>query len=190
MTRSTNMGRGSFHKILGLSFPEIVIAVFIFSIISIPIYSLLTNTRTDTSKAIHFFRAMELAQEGIEWAQITPVNNKYKQNIESYSGSIVLEDGSSFKPATILTTDNKRYENQLLSNKNVQYSNQYLPAFFYRTIEVKELTGSSIAESFLKKVVVTVYWNDGKKAKNLHTFDDREKKVVYEALIFDGRKQL
>ena len=173
-----------------LSFPEIVVAIFVFSVLATPLYMLLSNTKTDTAKAIHFFRAMELAQEAIEWAQITTVDKDYKKKIENYSGSIVVEDGKSFKPARINTQSNKLYGNQLLTSNEVEYSSQYLPPFFFRTIEVKDLSSSSIAGNFLKKVVVTVYWNDGKKAKNLHVPDGREKKVVLETLIFDGKKQL
>jgi len=58
---------------LAISFPEILVAVLVFSILAFPIYSFLIQTRKDTLKTINYLRAMELAQEGLDWVKITPI---------------------------------------------------------------------------------------------------------------------
>ena len=172
---------------LGLTFAELIIAVFVFSIISIPLYLLLSSTRTDTSRSINYLRAMELAMEGIEWVQLTEMDRNFRLNAENFSGGLVLESGSSFKPADILVTGNNRYGNHL--QPTVTYSEQYNSAWFYRTIEIQELKGAQAYCSLLHKVRVSVFWNDGKPVKNLHDPGGRTKKVVLETLLLDGKKQ-
>lgn len=169
----------------GFTFAELIIAVFVFSIISVPLYLLLSSTRTDTAKSINFMRAMELAQEGIEWVQLTENDQNFRLNAENFSGGLVMENGASFKPAEVMVAGNNRYGNQLLPT--VQYSEQYNTAWFYRMIKVEDVKGTQKYCRLLKKVRVSVFWNDGKKVKNLHDASGRSKKVVLETLILDGK---
>ena len=170
----------------GISFPEIVVAVTVFAILALPIYQSMHTVQTDTMKSINYFRAMELANEAVEYVRLLPVDKDFKQNAEGFSGSILVEQGDTFEAAKILTGDNPNYKDILESE--IQYSNQYNPAYFYRTIEVSDLSGSDYA-GLLKKVIVTVYWDNDVAVNNLHDLSRKTKKVVLASLITDWGTQ-
>ena len=56
------------------TFVEITIAVAIAVVCAIPIISMISSTRADSSKAINYLRGLELANEAVEWASLTPAD--------------------------------------------------------------------------------------------------------------------
>lgn len=167
---------------IGVSFPEIVVAIAVFAILAIPIYQVMHKVQTDTSKSINYFRAMELANEAIEYVRLLPVDKDFKLKAEGYSGSLIVEQAAALEPAKILTGENAAYPEIL--ETNIQYSSQYNPAYFYRSVEVADLTGSDYS-GFLKKVIVTVYWDNAGAANNLHDPRNKTKRVVLAMLVTD-----
>ncbi|PKL49019.1 MAG: hypothetical protein CVV42_07570 [Candidatus Riflebacteria bacterium HGW-Riflebacteria-2] len=171
----------------GFSFAEIVVAIAVFAMLAIPLYQSLHGVQTDTRKSINYFRAMELADEAIEYVRLLPVDHEFKQKAEGFSGSMLIEQSDdSFSAAKIAVGDNPRYRDFLVSD--IQYSEQYNPACFYRTVEVADLSGASYA-GLLKKVVVTVYWDNASARNNLHDLSRKTNKVVLATLITDWEKQ-
>lgn len=184
------MNETSKHKNnkLAISFPEILVAVLVFSILAFPIYSLLSQTRKDTLKTINYLRAMELAQEGLDWVKMTPIKNNFSRTVENYSGSLVVENGKAFSPLILSMATNPWYANSLITQ--IPYSEQYNSAWFYRLITVENVSTANPYSKLLKKVTVAVYWNNAKKAKNLYNKNGRDKLVILKTLILDGNKQI
>ncbi len=91
-----------------------------------------------------------------------------------------------FAAAPVMTGENSYYRDILADN--VLYSEQYNPSFFYRTIEVHDLAGTDYA-NLLKKVIVTIYWDDDRPVKNIHDLDSKSRKVVLACLVTDWRSQ-
>lgn len=170
----------------GFSFPEIIVAITVFAILAIPLYQSIHNVQLDTEKSINYFRAMELANEAIEYVKLLPLDKDFKRNAEGFSGSLLTEKSTSFEAARVLTGENPDYKSILESD--VQYSSQYNPAYFYRTVEVADLSGSDYSR-LLKKVIVTVYWDNGVAVNNLHDLSKKTKKVVLASLITDWETQ-
>ncbi|MGM0597490.1 MAG: hypothetical protein ACQES9_10670 [Myxococcota bacterium] len=170
----------------GFSYLEIIAAVAVFAILAIPIYQTMHNVQSDTSKSINYFRAMELANEAIEYVKLLPVDDEFKMKAEGISGSLLVERPSSLEAAKIPAGENPEYSDILQSE--IQYSSQYNPAHFYRTVEVADLSGNEYS-GFLKKVVVTVYWESGVAINNLHDPGNRSKKVVLASLITNWTAQ-
>ncbi len=170
----------------GVTFTEIIVAVTVFAILAIPLYLSMSNIQTDTVKSINYLRAMELASEAIDYVKMLPFDKNFKLNSEGLSGSILVETGSLFEPTSIPTGDNEYYQDVL--EAKIQYSSQYNPAYFFRSIEVSDLSGTEYS-GLLKKVVVTVYWDNGVKVNNLHDVNQRSRKVVLATLITDWKSQ-
>ncbi|MFZ5951523.1 MAG: type IV pilus modification PilV family protein [Candidatus Rifleibacteriota bacterium] len=169
----------------GVSFAEIVVAVTVFAIMAIPVYMSMSGVQTDTVKSISYLRAVELANEAIDYVRLIPVDTDFKMKAEGLSGSILIEK-PDFAPAPVMTGDNPYYKD-ILADK-LTYSEQYNPSFFYRTVEVGDLSGTSYS-GLLKKVVVTIYWDDGRSVKNIHDLNSKTRKVVMACLITDWRSQ-
>ncbi|MGM0598482.1 MAG: type IV pilus modification PilV family protein, partial [Candidatus Rifleibacteriota bacterium] len=51
----------------GFGFVEVLIAILIISACAVPIIYMVTSARGDTTRAINYLRAVELANEAIEW---------------------------------------------------------------------------------------------------------------------------
>ncbi len=170
----------------GFSLPEIVVAVAAFAILAFPLYRSMQMVQTDTRKNIDYLRAMELASEAVEYVRLLPVDKDLERKAEGFSGSILVENAdSSFTAARLMTGDNPRYPGLASSP---QYSEQYDSACFYRIVEVSPLTGARHAK-LLRKVIVTVYWNNDGPVKNLHDVNNRTRKVVLATLLSDWRGQ-
>ncbi|KAF1083039.1 MAG: hypothetical protein GQF41_0806 [Candidatus Rifleibacterium amylolyticum] len=173
-------------RLRGITFPEIVVAVAVFAIMVIPLYLTMGNVQTDTKKSINYLRAIELANEAIDYVKMLPVDKDFKRNADALSGSILIETGSDFEAAQIPTGANDYYKDVL--EPKIQYSSQYNPAYFYRTIEVSDLTGTGYA-GLLKKVIVTVYWDNDVKVNNIHDLSKKTRNVVMATLVTDWKSQ-
>ncbi len=166
----------------GFTFAEIMVAVLVVSVLAIPLSYLVTSTRTDTSKAINYLRAMELANEVIEWANVVPFD-KIK-TLENAGGSLVEDMGGNLQSVKLPVTANGMWAGLATQ---IQYSEQYPTAFFYRQITVGSITQSVPWRDYVAKVTVTVSWNEGKKPDVLDT-PDRMRKITLYALVFNDRR--
>lgn len=170
---------------LGVSFVEIVVAIFVFAMMALPVYVFMTSVRTDNVKNISYLRAMELAEESLEYVQLLPVDRSFKAKAEAISGSLLIEVPDISAACVLIGTDD--YYRDILADR-LQYSEQYNPSYFYRTVEVHDLTGTAYSE-LLKKVVVTIYWDDSRQVNNLHDLGAKTRKVVMACLITDWKSQ-
>lgn len=158
-------------KKAGFGLIEVLIAMSVILFGIIPLLWLMTTTRVDTGKSINYLRGLELAHEGLEWAQTVPFDS-LEQLCQSdgtgslFRGVIKFHPGSRFKGALANT---------------IQYPAQYDTAYFYRTITCCPVDEDSAG--FLKKVTVIVGWNEAKVPENLHC-PDRMRMVKLSGLIF------
>jgi len=159
-----------------------MVAILVAAVLAVPLFYLVTSTRTDTSKAINYLRAMELANEAIEWANVIPFH-KIKE-LEGTGGSLVEDLGGNFVPVKLAVVNNGMWAGLA---PQIQYSDQYPTAFFHREIIVGSITQSVPWRDAMAKVTVTVSWNEGKKPDILDS-TDRMRKITLYALIFNDRK--
>lgn len=174
----------------GFSFVEILMAVVVVTIMGIPVMWLLSSSRAETSRAINYLRALEIGHETIEWVQNLSVRSpdfgSFPQN-ESRSLS-----GSS--PGEMVTYDlgqNPKWQARMA--KSLSYPKQYYPPYFFREIQIEDAVSpldknaNSTHASFLKRVVVTVSWNEGKVPLKIDR-PDRMRKIVLTTLILDDSR--
>ena len=166
----------------GFSFAEIIVAIMVVTMLAVPLFYLVTSTRTDTSKAINYLRAMELANEIIEWANVIPFNKI--MTLENAGGTLVEDLGGTMSSVKIPVQNNGMWSNLATE---LQYSNQYPVAFFYRTIDVSSITENVPWRDYVAKVTVTVSWNEGKKPDVLDS-PDRMRKITLYSLVFNDRR--
>lgn len=183
---------GSRSPCRGLSFPEVVVAVFVLGVCMAPLLWVLNSSRTDTAKAINYLRAVELANEAIEWATVAPffLPGFTNSNVEQIQGSLVAVMGSKFEPASIdvVSSSNPDWTASNLLADKLSYSEQYNSAYFYRSVKVTDIT-AGITKGYLRKVTVTVEWSEGKTPANPdQPGQDRNKKIVLNTLILDDKK--
>ena len=175
-----------FHNKKGFSLAEIVIAVVLAVMAGIPILKMVTTSRTETSSSINYLRAMELANEAIEWANVTKFNDLEK--LQSLSESIVIDNGSSMDTRKVLSAE-PEYKSWLESNQfntDIGYSEQYIHSYFYRIIEVQDIKDNgNIKDNLLKKVTVTVKWIEGKKPSNIDVDTDRTRQIQLSVLVIN-----
>lgn len=175
----------------GLTFAEVVVAVVVIALCSIPLLWVLTSSRTDTSKAINYLRAVELANEAIEWASIAPFHRRTTTNVmvEQISGSLVTQVGSGFQPAPIdvVPASHSEWVAENLTAPSLTYSSQYTSAFFYRTVKVEDVVNGP--KGYLRRVTVTVEWAEGRVPQH-HTQPggERNKKIVMSTLILNEKQ--
>jgi hypothetical protein len=171
-------------KALGLM--EIVIAISLVVMAGIPILKLVFGSRNETTSAINYLRAMELADETLEWASITKFSEL--DNLTSFSGSIVVDGGSGFTTEEVHTSP-VEYENWKSSGLFVdkpKYSEDYINAFFYRIIDVEDVKSDAIQKDMLKKVTVTIKWSEGKRPTNLSSdCPERNRQVQLSILVIN-----
>jgi hypothetical protein len=171
-----------------VSFIEICIGALVFAVLSLPIYVLMTSTRTDTASAVNYLRALELAQETVEWVTMIPVNSDFDRTVEGLSGSLVKEEGRSFVPIDLPVGLNPQFSSALLTK--ARFPDGYVPAFFHRGVRVEDYKGVGDHRDGLKKVTVTIRWNEGKTPAVLEpTLNQAEgsrmKKVSLAILVCD-----
>ena len=155
----------------GFSLVEVLVAIVVAAVLSVPILILTTSSRTETCKAINYLRALEIAHETVEWISATPLTAKAIEELKACEGSL----------QSYPTGANPLWP----SLKDITYPGQYSPAFFFRKIEIEPVSDSAVDyRDYLHKVVVTVLWSEGKTPVN-SADADREKKIVLTTLVFD-----
>ena len=166
---------------------EIIVALLIIVAAGIPIMKIIFQSRTETSSSINYLRAMELADEVIEWANVA----KFKDvdNLKNLSGSIVEYTGDKAEMIKINTSEVSydNWKDPNLFNNNINHSDQYCNAFFYRDIKVEPVTSkySSFENNLLKKVTVKVKWSEGFKPANLNVDSNRNKEIQLSVLVIN-----
>ena len=150
---------------------EVIIAVLIIVGAGIPILRMVTGSRKETSSSLNYLRAMELANEAIEWASAAKFDEVDK--LKNISGSNTTK------------IERTNWKNSDIFEENLKYSEQYSTAFFYRKIEVEPIKGSYFADNLIKKVTVTVLWSEGYKPSNINVEDDRSRQVQLSILIIN-----
>ncbi|HEY9070059.1 MAG TPA: hypothetical protein VIV61_07355 [Candidatus Ozemobacteraceae bacterium] len=170
----------------GFGFVEIIIATLIAAVCSIPIIMMVSNSRSDTSKAINYLRALELANEALEWASIATDTANLDMNLRSCGGSLIVDTGSGAPGAArVDAVDplNGKWSADGLITKNIGYSEQYNTAFFLRNISVVPVT-TGIGAGHLSEVTVEVKWNEGKAPANpIDPSGDRMRRITLKTLI-------
>lgn len=172
---------------IGLSLVEVLIAVLVVAACAVPVVYMVTSARTDTSKAINYLRAMELANEAIEWASVARFSKVDSSVFSGLAGPITEADGSGLKPANIAVAApaNQVWSADDLTASALQYSEQYNNAFFFREIEIKDVSSPLVSPGLLKKVTVTVKWSEGYRPANPNLPGDRSRQVQLAVLILN-----
>ncbi len=165
------------YKKKAFTVTEIVLATAIFTAAFIAIIMLLSSSRTETTKSRNYLRALELAQEAIDWVNSVPFKEVKDENLELLRGNLVN--------GQIATNNNA--QNSIAEPK---YPDEYSNAFFYRTVTIDDddVFNGDI-KRFLKKITVGVYWNEGTVPKNLETTENgvpnRTRKLELSTIIFN-----
>lgn len=169
----------------GLGLIEVVIALVIVVGAGIPILKMVIGSRTETSSSVNYLRAVELADEALEWASVSKFKDVDK--LKNLSGSIIEDNGSTMTTAKINTKEAgyASWKNSEVFQSELSYSTQYTTAFFYREIEVEPVTGSYFSDNLLKKVTVTVKWCEGYRPSNLNVPSDRNRQVQLSLLVIN-----
>ncbi|MBP5470960.1 MAG: hypothetical protein J6Z11_17155 [Candidatus Riflebacteria bacterium] len=138
---------------------------------------LLSSSRTETSKSTNYLRALELAQEAIDWINSAPFKEVTDDNLQLLKGNLVN--------GKIATGNNAK--NSITEPK---YPDTYSNAYYYRTIKIEPDTEfNANVRRFLKKVTVEVYWNEGTAPNNLEATNNgvplRTRKLMLSTIIFN-----
>ncbi len=173
----------------GMGFVEVMIAVLVVTASAIPIIYMVTSSRTETSRAINYLRAMELANEVIEWAGAAEFSLIDESSLAAFCGSISEEASGGLKTAVLATADpeNPAWLADSLMSGDLQYSDQYNTGFFYREVEVTEVNESYLQQNLLKKLTVRVKWSEGERPANLNLSDNRTRQVELSVLLLNEK---
>lgn len=171
----------------GLGFVEIVIAVLVISACAVPVVYMVTSSRTDTTKAINYLRAVELANEVIEWASIAEFSKLDASTFSAFTGSLVEESAGNVLPVSlaVASPDNPVWKADNLMAGNLSYSEQYGHAYFFREVEITDVTDSYLQPDLLKKVTVRVKWSEAHRPANINLPDDRSRQVELSVLLLN-----
>jgi hypothetical protein len=174
----------------GLGFVEVIVAILIAAACAAPVIYMVTSSRTDTSKAINYLRAMELANEAIEWATISRFSSVNDSTFSALAGPITTDEGGGLRTADLAlgSPDNTVWSEDGLITNQLSYSQQYNNAFFYREIDIEDISDSHVNDGLLKKVTVTVKWSEGHRPANLNIPDDRSRQVQLSVLILNDQQ--
>lgn len=163
------------NKKKGFTITEIVIAAAVFLSIFAALMLLNKSSRTDTSKSINYLRAMELAQEAIDFINSTPFSEATKDNFDFLSGLVSkVQLGQNGGART-----------------EYSYPEDYAKCYYYRDITIDDI--SSIPNNkYLKKISVEVSWNEGKVPNQIEAIGggkpDRMRRVVLSTVLFNDKE--
>lgn len=164
---------------------EIVVATAVFVVLFSSIAWMSTSSRADSSKSINYLRALELAQEGIDWVNSTPFSEVNESNLAILQGSLVqVDDSGKYVSIKMPVAENAKG-----SVSETKYPDDYCKCFFYRTVKIENLNSTPNGR-FLKKITIGIYWNEGKTPKTLETTSgepDRMRKLYMSTTIFDDK---
>lgn len=166
----------------GFTITEIIVATAIFVVLFSSIAWMSTSSRAESSKSINYLRALELAQEGVDWVNSTPFSEVTEANVAILQGSLV--DPSNGESIKMPVGDNAKN-----SVANTNYPQDYSRCYFYRTVKIEDLNSVPNGR-FLKKITIGIYWNEGKTPKKLEATSgepDRMRKLYMSTIIFDDK---
>ncbi len=168
----------------GFSLVEVVVAFAISLVCFGGLIYFATSTRTETSKAENYLRALQIAQETIELIQSTPAEELTPAKLQMFEGSLV--NPASGKSVTLPVHPSAAWQ-----PTDKTYPDQYTKAYFYRKIKLKPVESGIPNSRFLKQVTVEVFWNEGKTPDKIEAIGgdpDRMRKLSLPAVIFDERE--
>jgi hypothetical protein len=168
------------HPFSGFGMVEIIIAILVGAVCAIPIIWMVSSSRTETSKAINYLRAMELGNEIIDLAQVVPF-----KDLEGFAGGYRGVLAGSGLPVKQLNAGDPWAP--FVADQSLPYPEQYEGAYFFREITVEPVTTSDYGR-FLKMVRVSVEWNEAKippLPSDNTGGNQRMRKIVLETLVFD-----
>ena len=172
----------SFAATGAFTFTEVIIAIFVAAVLSLPIIYMVVSSRTDTARAISYLRAVELAHEVIEWVNVTPLNDETIMQLKEMEGSMTIAAGGAAQPRVFEMAPSARWEPVM---DNLSYDNEYVHSWFYRKIDIERVSQPGLDyDSYLFNVTVTILWNEG-IAPDQPDFEDRERMVVVSTLALD-----
>ncbi|MBQ2593474.1 MAG: hypothetical protein II567_09380 [Candidatus Riflebacteria bacterium] len=175
------------HKKQAFGLVEVVIALLVIVCAGIPILKMVFQTRTETSSSVNYLRAMELADEIIEWANASKFQDV--DQLEKYSGSIMNISDSKHEMIKVNTskTNNENWKSSGLFEENLKYSDHYCNAYFYRDIKVEPVTSqyNNFGNNLLKKVTVKIKWSEGRMPSNINLDSDRNREIQLSVLVIN-----
>jgi Tfp pilus assembly protein PilV len=171
----------------GFGFVEVLIAILIVAACAVPVIYMVTSARSDTSRAINYLRAVELANEAIEWVSSARYSDVNSTTLAALSETLANDTSGSVKPVEIAVKEpaNGVWQSDNFTADELKYSEQYNNAFFYRKMEVETVEASYLDSGLLKKVTVTVKWSEGERPSNLNVSDNRNRQVQMSVLILN-----
>lgn len=170
----------------GIGFVEVLIAVLIVAASAIPVLYMVTSSRTDTSRAINYLRAVELANEVIEWGQSMRYEDLNVASFSSFVGSLADDSSGSLLPfpVGVAAPANPNWSADLMA-QNLMYSEQYGNAYFFRQVEFEDIPGSiNLNDGMLKKMTVRVKWNEASVPGNIIN-PERDRQVELSVLLLN-----
>lgn len=172
-----------------MGFVEVLIAVLVVTACAVPVIYMVTSSRTETSKAINYLRAVELANEVLEWASLAEFSQLDESTFAAFCGSLTEESSGNLIPANLAVTtpENLVWKADSLMTGNLSYSEQYSNAYFYREVAITDVGDSYLQDGLLKKVTVTVKWSEAHRPANLNVADDRTRQVELSALLLNEK---
>lgn len=175
-------------KRFGLSFVEILIAILVVTGCAVPIIYMVSSTRTDTVKAINYLRAVELANEAIEWAAASKLSNLNNGTFSAFNECLVSAGGSGLTAKKLLTAQpsNPAWKSGNLMATDLQYSEQYNKCYFWRQIDIQDVNAGHFQKNLIKKVTVTIKWSEGKTAP-INSDKGRTRQVQLSVLLLNDK---
>jgi type II secretory pathway pseudopilin PulG len=168
----------------GFSFVEIIVGFAIAVVFFSGLLFFATSTRSETSKAERYLRALQIAQETIELVQATPFEKVVGGQLQIFEGSLV--DPQTGRSAVLPVHPDAPWQPATRG-----YSDQYTKAYFYRRVRVDPVDPALPNARFLRKVTVEVFWNENKVPAHIEAvggIPDRMRKLVLTTTIFDERE--
>lgn len=181
------MKKRGLKKAQGISLIEVLVAVLIVAVCSVPVIYMVTSSRTDTSRAINYLRAVELANEVIEWAQSVKFENLDPVRFSAFMKSLIDDSSGLVMPLPVgaTTPENTNWTSASFADSNLKYSEQYSNAFFYREVEFEDINGSTyFNDGMMKKMTVRVKWNEGVVPTSIGS-SDRDRQVELSVLLLN-----
>ena len=162
---------------------EILIALSVVVFAAIPILKMVFRTRTETSSSVNYLRAMELADEVIEWANASKFKDLDK--LTKLSGSLIDSSGNEMKKINTGEVGNGNWKNSGFFTDNIKYSSNYSNAYYYRDIKVEPVTSqyNTFENNLLKKVTVKIKWCEGRIPSNIEQDSDRDREIQLSVLV-------
>ncbi|KAF1080083.1 MAG: hypothetical protein GQF41_3550 [Candidatus Rifleibacterium amylolyticum] len=171
----------------GIGFVEVLVAVLIAAVSAVPVVYMVSSSRTDTSKAINYLRAVELANEVIEWAQGVDFDDLDSVTFSTYVGTLADDSTGAITPMPVgaAVPPNPYWASGNFSADSLKYSEQYGNAFFFREVEFEDVTGSmNFSDGMIKRMTVRVKWNEGSAPSSVYN-SERDRQVELSVLLLN-----